>query len=781
MRAACFITFLFLALGVQADEVFKKDVLPVLRKHCFKCHGAEKQKGKLRLDTLSLNFDRGKAAEYWHDALNQLNLGEMPPEDAPQLTDVERRTLTGWLTARLKAAAAARRSTGGQGAMRRLTRYEYANTLRDLLGLDLDYARDLPPEPTSADGFKNNGQSLGMSAEQLEYYLQIAREAMEKAIVEGDAPRVVKARVEKSEKVRRMKGEVSNDLLPGGQFLARLNEFPRIGEFLVRVHVRAKVPEEAGWPKLRVTVGVRADVQAAAKTLAVADVKEGKQVLEFRGRMEDFPLPGHNPKFPGVLVRLLNEYDDGSGFLQRKAKKNAPPDPAVKTQSVIHVEALEFEGPLYKTWPPASHTRLIGKPSEGNEESRARVALEQFMTRAYRRPVTKVEVGRMFGLYQKVRPRAESFESAMREVLSLVLVTPDFLYLVEPTDTKRRVLNDYELASRLSYFLWSTMPDDELFALAKAGKLHDAKTLERQVSRMLADARSWQFVRNFTGQWLNLSGLKRVAVNPQFHAQFDDRLKDDMRLETQHFFAEVLRADASALQLIDSDFAMLNWPLAQHYGIDGPKGVAFERVSLKGVPHRGGLLTQGAILLANSDGEQSHPIRRAVWLLDRVLGTPPAPPPPDVPELDDQSPKLRNLSIRQKMEVHRKKAACANCHRDIDPWGIAFEEYDAVGAWRETWRVNPRAKPQPVDALAELADGTALKGMAGLKQHLLAHETDRFAKALTEKLLAYALGRSLEFTDSKTVEALTRHFVKSDYRLRGLITEIVQSEEFLNK
>ena len=313
------------------------------------------------------------------------------------------------------------------------------------------------------------------------------------------------------------------------------------------------------------------------------------------------------------------------------------------------------------------------------------------------------------------------------------------------------------------------------------GCLADAKTLERQVSRMLADARSWQFVRNFTGQWLNLSGLKRVAVNPQFHSQFDDRLKDDMRLETQHFFAEVLRADASALQLIDSDFAMLNWPLARHYGIDGPKGVAFERVSLKGVPHRGGLLTQGAILLANSDGEQSHPIRRAVWLLDRVLGTPPAPPPPDVPELDDKSPKLRNLSIRQKMEVHRKKAACANCHRDIDPWGIAFEEYDAVGAWRETWRMNPRAKPQPVDALAELADGTVLKGMAGLKQHLLAHETDRFAKALSEKLLAYALGRSLEFTDSKTVEALTRHFVKSDYRLRGLIMRVVQSEEFLNK
>ena len=779
-----------LASWVRADERFEKDIRPILQKYCYGCHGEKKQKGKLRLDTLDLNFDRGQSAERWHDALDQLNQGDMPPEDEPQLTAVEQAALTGWLTHRLKAASEARRSTGGQGVMRRLTRYEYANTLRDLLGVKLDFAKDLPPEPASPDGFKNNGLALGMSAEQLEYYLAISRTALGKVIVEGDAPTVVKARVEKSSPIRRVKGVTGNTVVPGAQYLAKFDEFPREGTFRLRVHASAKVPKGAGLPRMRITIGVRADVQAPQETLVVADVKPGAQVLEFTGRIEDFPLPGHNPKYPGLLARITNEYDDGSGFIKRKPKKPKkgekapPPDPDLANQPVIEINAVEFEGPLFDAWPPVNHVALIGKPGEGNEESRAMTAIKRFMTRAYRRPVTSKESGAMFDLYRVIRKRSDSFEAAMRETLALVLATPDFLYLVEPTAGQRRALNDHEVAARLSYFLWSTMPDATLIALAEVGELRAPQTLAAQVDRMLADPRSAEFVQHFTDQWLNLSGINRVAVNPQFHPKFNDALKVDMRRETQLFFAEILRTDASALQFLDADFAMLNRDLAQHYGLpqtDWPAGVAFERVALKGNGRRGGLLTQGGILLANSDGEQSHPIRRAVWLLDRVLGTPPAPPPPDVPELDGNSPQLRNLSIRQQMEVHREKAACANCHRDIDPWGIAFEEYDAVGRWRENWRTNPKAKPQPVDALAKLADGTELTGMAGLKQHLLEHETERFAAALTRKLLAYALGRSLEFSDAAAVSALTQHFEKGDYQLRALITGIVQSEDFLTK
>ncbi|MFP6901495.1 MAG: DUF1592 domain-containing protein, partial [Opitutales bacterium] len=689
------------------------------------------------------------------------------------------------LTKELRRAAQARRSTGGQVVIRRLNRYEYGNTMRDLLGMNFDFARPLPPEPSSADGFKNNGRSLRMSPEQLEYYLQIARDALSKAIVEGEAPETYKERTEQS--VKGAKDKIGHhSLLPGAQFWAKFDNFPREGQFVVRVHLTAKVPEEAGWPSLQVTMGVRADTQAAQRPLAVVDLKGGKQELEFRGWIEDFPLPGHNPKFPGLLIRLTNTYDDGSGFFQRnrgkKKKKNALEDPDLARQPVAQIHAVEFEGPVFASWPPPSHLRLVGEPGGETEESRAKKALKEFMPRAWRRPVTAGEVDSMLVLYRKVRPLQTSFEAAMRETLALVLISPDFLYLLEPGRPKGdRALNDYEVASRLSYFLWSTMPDEELFALAKAGKLRQPKELEKQVRRMLADKRSWEFVSHFTDQWLNLSGLTRVAVNPQYHPDFDDHLKPDMKLETQHFFAEVVRANASALQLVDSDFAMLNRALARHYGIDGPRGSAFERVALKEGQHRGGVLTQASVLLANSDGEQSHPIRRAVWLRDRILGDPPAPPPPDVPELETNAPKMKNLSIREQMELHREKAACADCHRDIDPWGIAFEEYDAVGLWRDLFRKNPRAQPTPLEAKAELPDGSILDGMAGLKKHLLTHEKERFAKALTEKLLAYALGRSLEFTDEATVAELAEGFARNDHRIPELLAAIVKNDVFLKK
>ena len=770
--------------SILALKVFEQDVRPVLENHCFSCHGPEKQNGKVRLDTLNPDLINSTSAETWHDALDNINLGEMPPEDKPAISDQDRRILTDWISEELKRASQARRSTGGKTVLRRLTRYEYANTLRDLLGLDLDFARTLPPEPASPDGFKNNGRSLRMSPEQLEYYLQIARDVLDKVIVEGEAPVVVKNRTEKSEKVRRIKGLTTNELLPGSQFLAKFSEFPREGEFQIKISATAKVPEGQGLPVLHISMGVRADVKAAQLTLATVDVAQGEQEIVLGGRIEDFPLPGHNPKFPGLLVRLTNQYDDGSGFIKlddKKKQKLLPEE--LRSQPTINVHSVDFQGPIFDTWPPESHRQLIGTSEDTNEPLRARSFLKKFMTRAWRRPVDDAEVDDMYTLFEKLRSKEVSFEAAIRETFALVLVSPEFLYLVEPAsvDGKRRDLTQHEVATRLSYLLWSTMPDAELFKLADSGRLLKTAELERQVNRMITDKRSWDFVQQFTDQWLNLSGLTRVAVNPKFYPQFDDELKADMRLEPQYFFNEILREDLSALQLIDSDFAMLNRSLASHYGIDGPRGNAFERVSLNTSHKRGGLLTQAGILLANSDGEQSHPIRRAVWLLDRFLGDPPAPPPPDVPELEETNPKHKNLSIREQMEVHREKAACANCHRDIDPWGIAFEQYDAVGLWRDNLRTHPKAKPQPVDAQAKLPDGEMLDGMVGLKKHLLKIEKDKFARALTAKLLTYALGRSLDFSDEETIEVLATRFAKDGYRIRSLLVAIVTSEAFLRK
>ena len=651
-------SFAALPLAAKSPD-YARDVLPVLKRMCFDCHGAKKQSGDLRLDNLKPEFLRGAAAETWHDVLNKLNLGEMPPKKAKQLDAGQRKILVDWLTGELKRASQVRRSTGGRVVMRRLTRYEYNNTLRDLLGLDLEFASDLPPEAPSRDGFRNNGAVLGISPLQVEFYLKTARTALNKAIVTGARPELIRHLATKSEKVRRVKGSVSNKLGPNDRFLVRMDKFPREGEVLVRVKASAIVPPSAGYPRMRVTMGVRADVFAPEKAMGEVDVVAGPvQTFEFRGRAEEFPLPGHNPKYPGLQVSVYNDYGDGKPTKKRKKKKGKKQQPIPADQPVIVIESVEFVGPIYQTWPPASHARIfIKSDSQDSEQQYAREIIRRFMFRAYRRPVTSQDVDPMIKLFGVIRPKAASFEAAVRDVLSMVLVSPEFLYMVErrAADSKRQPLSNFELASRLSYFLWSTMPDERLLKLARQN-LSDPSQLAGEVERMIADPRSWQFVSHFTDQWLDLPGLDRVAVNPEFYPQFDDRLKSDMRGETQHFFNEVLQKNLSSLSFIDAKFTMLNRRLAKHYGLQGPKGSEFQRVELTD-RRRGGLLTHASFHLINSNGEDSHAIKRAVWLLDRLLDDPPAPPPPDVPDLDREKKELAGLSLKRQLELHRTKQA----------------------------------------------------------------------------------------------------------------------------
>lgn len=900
---------------------YARDIQPLLAKHCIGCHGAKQQKGMLRLDTLDSTF-AGASAETWHDVMNRLNLGEMPPKEATPIDSAARRKLVRWIREGLDRVARERKGTGNQTVIRRLTRYEYNNTLRDLLGIDMDFAADLPPEPSSADGFKNNGAALGMSPLQIEYYLKAARSALDKAIVEGPAPKVHKHRFEKSTpgNSRRKVQVVGNRLPPQGRFLGKMLEFPREGEFVVRVKAGASVPEKMGTPRMRVSIGLRSDTQSPAKILGEADVSNPeakKEIYEFHGRIEEFPLPGHNPKFPGVTITVSNAYDDGlktpkatrfkaialsseqkkqsraavkqntptlplpkaklkgnklvsaavkeTAKLQRQieelrllspkhknqtdlayrlydarqtianeaklikelAKKHLKTDPeqflseyrktnvaqladrekvlerfreitpinrksgkvavdpTLPPRTTLVIESLEFEGPLFKAWPRASHTRLL-PPSKEPERERAKRAIASFMDRAYRRPVTDADVAVVIDFYDKIRPSSESFEEAMRESLAMVLISPEFLYLFEPTDNKPRPLTQYELASRLSYFLWSTTPDNELRDLAQADRLTDPVAMERQVRSMIADARSREFVEHFTDQWLDLSGVDRVAINPEYYPRFDDRLKPMLRQETQAFFAEILRNDLSALNFIDSDFAMLNEPLAKHYGLAteaGPRGWDFERVELKPDDRRGGLLTQGSFLMSNSNGEDSHPIRRAVWVLDRLLDDPPAPPPPDVPELNTEQADLASLPLKKQLELHRTKAACNDCHCGIDPWGVALESYDAVGLRRDSVlrKVGRKSVMGPVDDRVTLPNGSEIDGVAGLKTYLLKNDRDRFARALVSKLLAYGLGRSLVLEDRPAVDKLVESFQQSEFRLSDLIVAIANSDAFRNK
>lgn len=804
-----------------ASPDFQADVYPVLKKHCFKCHGPDKQKSDLRLDTLSPDLLNDRpAAETWHDVLNALNLGEMPPEDETQLNDKDRKALIGWLTTEVKRAVEAQRKAGSGGVLRRLNRVEYNNSMRDLLGIADDYARDLPPDSVSKDGFKNNGAALRISDMQLEYYLKSARDALARVIVTRPEPKIFHQKFTETV-LDKGRGEIwTNNLARWGTFVSRLEEYPEEGEFIVRVTARSLPSQTKGHPRIGLTVGFRADVSAPSKELGRIDVTSAEsQTYEFRGRMEQFPLPSKTQsKYPGLLVWVRNVYTDGTnpgrpklvnvpqparekGEKKKKATKSwsYPEDPDFPQ---IVVESLEFEGPIFTQWPPKHHTDILFESDlrATDETAYARKVMQRFMSRAFRRPVESAEVESCFAYYKKIRRQSDSLEAALREALAMVLVSPDFLYLVEPASPAgKRKLSGHELASRLSYFLHATQPDAQLTELAANGKLRNAEALKLQTRSMLKDDRAWGFIEQFTDQWLDLGSVDRVAINPEFYPNFDEALKPEMQRETQHYFAEILRNDLSALNLLDSDFAVLNEPLARHYGLTGPKGSAFQRVALKADDPRGGVLTHGSILLGNSTGADSHPVKRAVWLRDRLLDDPPAPPPPNVPALDEENPDFARLPIRQQLELHRKDPACADCHRGIDPWGVALESFGADGLWRteilrkdsssaENLTKRPRKanKSQadiriPVKSDATLPGGHKVSGVADLKRYLVDEKHEKFARALTSRLLAYALGRSLELGDAETVDALTENFEANDFNLRKLIEDIVVSEPFVSK
>jgi len=796
---------------------FQKDVKPILLRRCVSCHGPEDVNGNVRLDTLSTNLVKDSAAaETWHDVLNVLNLGEMPPEDETPLTTKERDILAGWITEQIEHAIRVRRSTGGQVVIRRLNRTEYRNTMRDLLGLDLNYGPNLLPESPGEDGFTNNGSALRMSALQLESYLEAARSAMSRAIVTYDEPTVVET-AETKTTADKGKGNWTNMLGRSGTFVFRSTEFPDEGDFLIRVRARAILPDNAPYPQLRVVLGYRADTQTPSEDVGTLEVtSEQFQDYEFRGRLETFPLQSRTQsKYPGLLLWLTNAYSDGkpapkprqevieepeaapsdaaaSRAEKKKAKKAKRKKP--KTRTVyptdpdfpkIEIESVSFKSPVFESWPPAHHTRILfpSDLAETDPVAYAREVLDRFMRRAFRRPVVSEEVDMMVAYFQEVRPTFGTFEEAMRETLAMVLVSPDFLYLVEPSSGKIRDLTDHELASRLSYFLWSSMPDDRLFELASTGQLRNPETLTSEVDRLINDPRSQEFVEQFSDQWLDLGGMNRIAVNPEYYPAFRNELKPHMRRETQAFFDEVLRSNTSALAFLDSDFAMLNQPMAEHYGLEGPRGIEFERVALSENDQRGGLLAQASVLLANSTGEDSHAILRGVWLRKRILDDPPAPPPPNVPNLDQQNRDVASLPLKEQLKEHRENEACARCHRGIDPWGIALEEFDAVGLLRDKIQRKSGRKMVEfdVDARATLPGGHEVNGLDDLKKHLLTEKREEFARTLVSRMLAYSLGRSLELSDRETVGTITAQFIKNDYKLQNLIRLIVTSDTFGSK
>ena len=783
IRYVCSLLCLSLITASADDAAVRQ----ILSDHCFKCHGPKKQKSDVRLDTLSTDFvNQRAAAEIWHDAMNVIQIGEMPPEDEPDLTRAKRKVLVDWIRAGL--AKAAGKATGEGVVMRRLNKTEYRHTLTDLLGVEANYGEELPSDPLSKDGFLNNGDALGMSGLQMEYYLKEARKALSRVLVDGERPEPYSQATSEFDKFRNLHPGESSTRLGRYHFTGvEVLEPPKSGRFTIRVTAKAELVPGQAPPFMTVRYGNQvAGAKAIVDVVGEQAVPNGEsQVYEFSGWAESFPLiPSKGEKLKQI-ISIHNSLDDGveaekpKKVKEGRKRKTVYPEDAGFPKLII--ESVEFACNQHESWPPAEHRRIVHSDDDAE-------VLSTFMKRAWRRPPSVKEVEAYHAHFAKLEKDMGSRIAALREILAVVLTSPNFLYLVEPQPKKKpRELSDHELATRLSYFLWSSLPDEGLNRHADRRRLRDDQTLRAEVDRLLADERSERFIEQFATQWLDLKGVDRVAVNPEFYPDFDTELEPEMSRETHLFFREVFRKNMSALTLIDADFTMANARLAKHYGMSGPKSQTFEKVALNN-QRPGGLLAHAAMHLANSNGEDSHPIKRAVWIRERLLHDPPAPPPPNVPGIDPSNPDFAKLPVRKQLEVHREDPACNDCHRGIDPWGVALENFDAVGQWRDVIR-RPEGKRGrktqfneiPVEAKTTLPGGKTVNGVEDLKSFLLTERRDQFAHAFVTKLTTYALGRSLGLADQPEIEKLTHQFAQAGYRIQPLIREIVASKLFRNR
>ncbi len=552
------------------------------------------------------------------------------------------------------------------------------------------------------------------------------------------------------------------------------DQLPDTGNLRVRVRASRTSTESESFPSLRLFFGFQASNNSegirriGVQDLAIKAAPGNPQFYEWI-----IPL-GETPRNLFRGIQKMGTIPNPTEFLEFQNVHQDTSDPLT---TGIQIDYVEVSAPVYQQWPPESHTRIfVESNNQDNETQYAREILSTFIPRAWRRPVTESEIDQKLSLFKELRPICDDFQEAMIEVLAGVIASPKFLYLVQSEPTKESEgsskITDFELATRLSMFLWSSVPDKELLRLAEQGTLSDSRVLTRQTERLLADPRANRFAKHFVRQWLGMQLLDYLKVDEEVYDHFDDYLKEAMQQESIVLFQEVIRENRSIIDFIHADYTMVNERLAQHYGIPDVYGPEFQKVTLQPTDVRGGLLTQAGLLAMNSDGKDSHPLKRGIWLLENLLNDPPPPPPPAVPEIDLSDPEILKLTLKERMEDHRNDPACFSCHAKIDPWGIAFENFDATGSWRDT------VAGKPVDASSKLFNKQELNGIEGLKRFLLENRQDQFARAMTHKLTTYALGRPLSFADRANIDEITAKLRNKEDGLRDLISLIVQSDLF---
>jgi hypothetical protein len=728
------------------------------------CHSARLHTAGVVLEGIDLSHV-APAAAILERALRKVRTGEMPPPPIPKPPPAESTTFVKALEASLDRAAA-ERPNPGRPAIHRLNRAEYSDAIRDILALDINAGTMLPVDD-SGYGFDNIADVLSVSPLLLERYMSAARKVARLAV--GDLsvkPAADEYTPDRTPGSRQRNERLSDDLpfdSAGG--IAIHHYFPLDAEYSIKIKFPAP-----GEGKLGPGEELRIPIKAGLRTLGVTFLREAaKPEVEAPATGRRGPAgPPPAPEPPAeVDVRL-------DGVSIKRFEVPAPPG-----QPFPNLDKVIVAGPYNPTGrgdTPSRERIFVCRPkSAADEPGCASTILTALAHRAFRRPVTSADIRPLLAFYTGGRQGAD-FDSGIQKALQALLISPDFIFRVEhdpkgaaPGTVYR--ISDLELASRLSFFLWSSVPDAELLSAAEKGKLHERATLDAEVRRMMADPKSDALVHNFAGQWLSLRNLAVARPDPDLFPDYNDALAKAFDEETELFFTHLMREDRSILELLDANYSFLNQQLAQHYKVPGVYGSQFREVTFTD-PNRGGLLGQGSILTVTSYPNRTSVVQRGKWVLETLLGTPPPPPPPNIPDLKPEGKDGHQLTAREQMEQHRTNPVCASCHARMDPIGFAMENYDAVGRWRT------KDAGSPINAAGVLPDGTKFVGPAELKKALVGPHADEFINTMAEKLLTYALGRGLEYYDKPAVRSITREAAGDDYKFSALVTAIVHSTPF---
>ena len=751
--AACLLVWASFPTAGQSPEDFSKSVLPLLTGTCVQCHNDQLASGGLNVASLNTAASLVQHREEWEKILRRVQAGEMPPTGVAKPSDATVRAFTNAIQAEFDRADAAIKPDPGRVTARRLNRKEYSNTIRDLLGVDFRAEKYFPTDD-SGDGFDNIGEILTVSPVLMEKYLSAAERIARWAISTELPPKpIVDEYHQRDRKIRRVDQST----------IEAIHRVEYAGDYTVRFGL----PGERAPDGKPITLNLWMD--GALLTSKQIETKPSGLVYFDPYSEEE------------VKVYLpVGDHVFRAGFTNDDFVKNLASGDLYNNRKNKFLNSIVFIGPFASTVEKESRKRvLVCNPDSG------RACVERILStlarRAYRRPVTARETAALIRFVDMAKADGHSTEQGVELAIQAMLVSPNFLFRIEhdanPTDPAQvHQISEIELASRLSYFLWSSMPDDSLLALAESGKLREPGALRREITRMLADSRASALASNFAGQWLETRNLDVAEPDPKKFPEWNPDLRDAMKNETTMFFDFILRENRSIAEFLDAEYTFLNERLAKFYGIDGISGPEFRRVELKAMQNadqRGGVLSQASILTVTSYASRTSPVIRGKYVLSNILGTPPAPPPPDVPNLDEAAVGTSG-SMRQQLEKHRENATCASCHSRMDPLGFGLENYDAIGRWRT------KDGNFPVDSTGTLPDGRKFAS-PGEMRTILTSQLPQFSRTLIEKMMTYALGRGLQAYDRRTVDNINRTLAADGYRFQTLVQQIAESLPFQSR